>query len=238
MSGATVGATLRAVAARYGLSAEQRRRLSGLVERLSSDERAPTAVREPGEVAARHVADSLVALELAQVREAHRIADLGSGAGLPGVVLAVALPQARVTLVESQARKCAYMASLVAALGLGNVRVACARAEEWPEGLGANDLVVARALAAQAVVMEYAAPLLELGGWLVEWRGARDAREESASETAAEILGLRRVEARAVRPFPESRDRHLHVFEKVAPTPARFPRRPGQAHRRPLAGAE
>ena len=234
MSGAQIGAPLEDLAARYGLSEEQVGRLRKLGERLSSDARAPTTVRDPRDVAAHHLADSLVALELAQVRQAPDIADLGSGAGLPGMVLAVALPAATVTLVESQARKCAYMASLVAALGMGNVRVACARAEEWSAGMTASDLVVARALASQPVVMEYAAPLLKAGGWLVEWRGARDREEESASESAAEILGLRKVEVLAVKPFPESRDRHLHVFEKVAATPARFPRRAGQAQRRPL----
>lgn len=232
MSGAD--GELAELVARYGLAEAQAARLSVLVERLCADDRAPTTVRDPGEVARTHVADSLAGLELEQVQGAGRVADLGSGAGLPGLVLAVALPEAQVSLVESQSRKCAYIATLVAALELANARVVCARAEEWPEGMGVHDLVVARALAAQPVVMEYAAPLLRVGGWLVEWRGARVGEEERAAALAADVLGLRQVEVRAVRPFVGSRERHLHVFQKAAATPDGFPRRPGVAARRPL----
>lgn len=231
------GAELAALAGRHALTEHQADLLRSLAERLSADEHAPTAVREPGEVIRRHIADSLAGLELGQVREARRVADLGSGAGLPGLVLAVALPEAEVHLVESQTRKCAYMAGLVAALKLENAHVVCSRAEEWEQGMAANDLVVSRALAAQPVVLEYAAPLLTLRGWLVEWRGLRDEQEERASSAAAEMLGLRPVEVVAVAPFAGSEGRHLHVFEKVRDTPAGFPRRAGLAVRKPLAGA-
>ena len=123
-------------------------------------------------------------------------ADLGSGAGLPGLVLAAALPASEVRTVETQQSKCAYIASLAAAAGLVNVRVVCSRAEEWAEGLGAHDLVVARALAPQPVVLEYAAPLLASGGHLVEWRGRRDEDEEARAQVAAARLGLEREEIR------------------------------------------
>jgi 16S rRNA (guanine527-N7)-methyltransferase len=84
------------------------------------------------------------------------------------------------------------------------------------------------------VVLEYAAPLLRLGGRLVDWRGRRAVAEEEAAMLAARELGLRREEVRRVQPFPASRDHHLHVFVKVAQTPTRFPRRAGMAHKRPL----
>lgn len=228
--------SLGSLAARYGLSPETKAALDELWTRLATDARAPTAVRERGLVLERHIADSLVGLELESVRAARRIADLGSGAGVPGLVLAAALPAAEVRAVESQQGKCAYVASLATAAKLGNVRVVCTRAEEWDAGAEANDLVVARALAAQAVVLEYAAPLLEVGGHLVEWRGSRDAAAEARAEDAAAQLGLERRDVRSVRPFAAAERRHLHVFEKIAPTPRGFPRRAGLAARRPLGG--
>jgi 16S rRNA (guanine527-N7)-methyltransferase len=100
--------------------------------------------------------------------------------------------------------------------------------------MSGSDVVTSRALAPQPVVLEYAAPLLRLGGTLVDWRGRRDPPGERAAERAAAVLGLRRVNVREVRPFARATDRHLHVFEKVSETPARFPRRTGVARKRPL----
>jgi 16S rRNA (guanine527-N7)-methyltransferase len=225
---------LRDLAARYQLDAAATERLALLWERLSTDPRTPTAVRDLDQVLDRHIADSLVGLEVEAVRRARLIADLGSGAGLPGLVLAAAIPAAEVRAVESQQSKCAYIASLAAAAGLANARVVCARAELWSAGLGAHELVVARALAAQPVVLEYAAPLLAPGGHLVEWRGRRDPDEEARAVRAAAQLGLVRTEVHAVAPFPSAQGRHLHVFVKERPTPPGFPRRVGLASRRPL----
>jgi 16S rRNA (guanine527-N7)-methyltransferase len=171
-------------------------------------------------------------LEVHSVREAGRIADLGSGAGLPGIVLAIARPEAEVVLVESVGKKCAWLERTVEDLGLENVRVACARAEELDEA--PFDVVTARALAALPVLCEYAAPLLREGGVLVAWKGAVDAEEEADGVHAAEVLGLLREEVRAVVPYAGSERRTLHVFRKVAPTPQGYPRRPGMAAKRPL----
>lgn len=234
--GGSIEEELAALARRYGLDDLSRRHLVALLEGLSGDPRAPTTVRPPQAALEAHIADSLVALELAEVGRAARIADLGSGAGFPGLVLASALPNARVWLVESQARKCSFIASLAARAGLANARVVCARAEQWEAGEGQQDLVVSRALAPQPVVLEYAAPLLGEGGHLVEWRGARSAQEERQSAVAADLLGLALVEVRHVNPFAGARERHLHVFRKVAATPAGFPRRAGLARKRPLGG--
>jgi 16S rRNA (guanine527-N7)-methyltransferase len=228
--------SLAGLAARYGLDAHTVEQLGRLAERLSA-ERAPTAVREPADVLARHLADSLVGLELSEVRSSARAADLGSGAGLPGLALAACLAETSFQLVESQQSRCSYLAATAADMGITNVRVVCSRAEEWVGGIGVNDLVVARALAPQVVVMEYAAPLLALDGHLVEWRGQRDPGEEAQAERAATALGLTREVIRHVAPFPGALDRHLHVFRKSAPTPDTFPRRAGLASRRPL-GAE
>ena len=207
-----------------------------MLDRLAGDPRAPTAVKDRAEALDRHLADSLVGLELEAVRNARVAADLGSGAGLPGLVLAAALPRLEVRLVEAQQSKCSYIATLIAAMGLANARVVCARAESWQDGGEAHDLVTARALAPQAVVLEYAAPLLRQGGRLVEWRGRRDTAEEARARRAAQELGLAPVEVRPVEPFPGAGPPPARLREGGSDACARFPRRPGVAARRPLGG--
>jgi 16S rRNA (guanine527-N7)-methyltransferase len=225
---------LEGLAERYGLTERQRTQLATLLTGLTIDERAPTTVRELSEALDVHLADSLVGLEVAAVREASSLADLGAGAGFPGLALAVGLPRCSVALVESQARKCTFADGMLVAAGVENARVVCARAEEWLEGAAANDVVTARALAAQPVVLEYAAPLLRVGGTLVDWRGRRDESGEASAKLAAAELGLRLVEIRWVEPYVGAREHHLHVYEKVEETPARYPRRTGVARKRPL----
>ena len=179
-----------------------------------------------------HIEDSLAGLEVPELRDAGRIADLGAGAGLPGLVLAIERPEADVVLVESVGKKCAWMERTIEALGLRNARVACTRAEQLEEA--PFDVVTARALGPLPVACEYAAPLLRLGGVLVAWKGAVEATEEADSLAAAALLGLERDEVLAVQPYPGSERRTLHVFRKIAPTPDRYPRRPGMAAKRPL----
>jgi 16S rRNA (guanine527-N7)-methyltransferase len=223
---------VKRVLARFGVAVEAAAPLERILELQASDPTAPTTVRDPAAALDRHVADSLVALELPAVAAARRIADIGTGAGWPGLALALALPTAHVWLVESAIRHCRYL--LRASEGLENVSVVHARAEEWEDGLGANDLVTARALAALPVVLEYAAPLLVVGGHVAAWKGAVPADEAAAGAAAADVLGLEPAGVVSVRPFPEARDRTLHVFRKVAETPERFPRRAGMARKRPL----
>jgi 16S rRNA (guanine527-N7)-methyltransferase len=219
---------------RHGLDDTAERRLKALVAWVAADSTAPTTVTEPDAIIRDHLADSLVALDLPAVVAATRIADLGSGAGFPGLPLAIALPDAHVSLVESNGRKCAFIDRAAAAADVDNASVVYTRAEQWAEGREACDLVVARALAALAVVAEYAAPLLKVGGTLVAWRGGRDPEDEARADRAAAILGLEPEAPVAVHPYPGAQRRHLHPFVKVAETPSRFPRRPGIALKRPL----
>jgi 16S rRNA (guanine527-N7)-methyltransferase len=191
-------------------------------------------VRDPAEGVDVHVADSLVALELDEVRAARRIADLGSGGGFPGLVLAIALPQARVALVESVSRKTAFLSRAASELGLDNIGVVAARAETWPAGLGAHDLVTARALAALPVLVEYAAPLLVDSGALVAWKGRVTEAEEADGRAAAVALGMSEPVRRGVAPFPDSGERSLYLSSKVSATPAGYPRRAGMARKRPI----
>jgi 16S rRNA (guanine527-N7)-methyltransferase len=216
------------------LGAAQRAQIEALLTLLEHDEHAPTGIRDRESATDRHVADSLAAVTIAPLRDARRIADLGSGSGFPGLAVAVALPDAAVALVESHRRKCEFLVRACEVASLANARVVCARAEEWGEGRLNNDAVLARALAEQPVVLEYAAPLLRVGGTLVDWRGERDPGEEEAADRAAAVLGLDRATVLRVVPFAGAKHRHLHVFTKVADTPERFPRRPGMALKRPL----
>ena len=221
--------------AEYGLPTDARAGLATLVDALAEDEHAPTTVREPRRIVADHIADSLVALRVTELRSAARIADLGSGAGLPGIPLALALPDTEVALVESNGRKAGFIARVLERLGSpANVTVVASRAEEWPAGLGAHDAITARALAPLAVVLEYAAPLLRVGGTLIVWRGRRDLKAEAEAESAAEMLGLQGQSPARVVPYAGAEHRHLHLFSKVSQTPSTYPRRSGMALKRPL----
>ncbi len=231
---ARVAAGLSRLAERFDLPAAAIGQLDVLLEVVATDPVAPTAVRERVDALDTHVADALVALELDTVRSATRIADLGSGAGFPGLVLAAALPHARVALVESSHRKCEFIERAIARMGVENVTVVCDRAESWQVGLGAHDLVTARALAALNVVVEYAAPLLAQGGTLVAWKGRRDPGEEADAAAAAAATGLQPAAIVPVRPWEGAEHLHLHAYSKVGPTPNRFPRRPGMAGKRPV----
>jgi 16S rRNA (guanine527-N7)-methyltransferase len=222
------------LAVRFGLSSEQAAQMARYGSVLATDEHAPTTVRDPGRVRDDHLADALVAVELPLVRNARELADIGAGAGVPGIPLAIVLPDTHVTLVEGTGRKCEFMRSVAAELGLDNVEVIHGRAETWAAGLGHADVVTARALAPLDVVAEYAAPLLQLGGALVAWRGQRDSEDEAAGRRAAAILGLSVDEPLQVEPYAGALNRYLHVMVKASPTPDRFPRRDGVARKRPL----
>jgi 16S rRNA (guanine527-N7)-methyltransferase len=225
---------LAELGARYDLPAGAAARFESLLDLVAAEPASITSVREPSEGVDVHVADSLVALELGVVREAARIADLGAGAGFPGLALAIARPDATVALVESVARKCAFLERTARTLALDNVTVAPVRAEAWRDGLGASDVVTARALAPLAVVLEYAAPLLAMRGTVVAWKGRLERTEEADARAAALALGLSMPRAEAVTPFAGAQDRYLYLSSKVAPTPDRFPRRDGMARKRPL----
>ncbi|MEA2495243.1 MAG: rRNA (guanine527-N7)-methyltransferase, partial [Thermoleophilaceae bacterium] len=208
-----------------------------MLEALAREPDPHTSVSDPEQAVDIHVADSLSGLEVPEVRAASWIADVGSGAGFPGLVLAVALARARVDMIESASKKCAVIDRLANAAGLDNelARALPMRAEEraaWGGG-DSYDVVTARAVAALPVLVEYAAPLLTMGGVFVAWKGSRDADDEARGSKAAVEVGLESEAVVEVQPWPGVRDRNLHVYRKVSPTPERYPRRPGMAVKRP-----
>jgi len=222
---------------RFALSIAATEQLAVFAASLAFDPLAPTTVTDPAGVRDDHIADALVALELPELRQARLIADIGAGAGVPGIPLAIALPGAEVFLLEGNGKKCDFMRGIIAALGLDNAEVVCRRAELWREGLGRCDVVTARALAPLDVVAEYAAPMLRVGGALVAWRGRREPEVEAAAFRAAAVLGLEVLPPLRVDPYDGADNRHLHVLRKVSETPDRFPRRDGVARKRPLGAA-
>lgn len=182
-----------------------------------------------------HVADSLTGLEVEELRSASRIADIGAGAGFPGLVLAVALPEAEIDLVESVGRKCEFMRQAAAHAGIANVRVLNQRSEDLAGGEGREsyDAVTARAVGRLSTLAELASPLLKPNGALVAWKGKRDAEEEEQLANAAAALAMAPVRVLDVGDRAGSRHRHLHVIRKAGPTPANLPRKPGIAKKRP-----
>jgi 16S rRNA (guanine527-N7)-methyltransferase len=203
---------------------------------LLADPRAPIAASTVKRAREVHIADSLSGLEIEPLRSAGRVADLGSGAGLPGLVLAAELPEARVDLIESASRKCGFLREAIHRMSLANAEVVCERSEDWGRGEGreAYEAVTARAVGRLATLAELASPLLRDRGVLVAWKGARSEDEEAEMGRAAERLAMEPVEIRSMLPFRGSRDRHIHLLRKNGPTPSELPRRPGMAAKRPF----
>ncbi len=191
-------------------------------------------------VQVQHFLDSLTcALVLPAAARAapYAVVDVGAGAGFPGLPLKILLPHIRLTLIESVTKKAAFLEHVVGALSLDGVAVLAQRAEEagrHPDHRQRYDLAVARAVAAMAVLAEYALPLVRLGGLLVAQKGREVGEELAAAAGAFATLG---GELREVRPMHLpglEGPRHLVIVEKVRPTPERYPRRPGMPEKRPI----
>jgi 16S rRNA (guanine527-N7)-methyltransferase len=225
---------LTELAARWALPDGAPAQLRGILEAVAEEPTSITTVRDPARGVDLHVADSLTGLAVPELRSARTIADLGAGGGFPGLVLAAARPEATVTLVESVGKKADFLRRTADAVDLTNVNVVTGRAESWVEGLSAQDVITARAVAPLSVLAEYAAPLLKEGGCLVAWKGRRDLSEEADGMHAAQLLGLEPRDPIPVETIPGADERRLYVYLKVSATPARFPRREGMARKRPL----
>jgi 16S rRNA (guanine527-N7)-methyltransferase len=216
------------------LTAAQRRSLETVLELLASERASVSSVVDDRAWQV-HVADSLTGLEVPEVRSASRIADVGAGAGFPGLVLAVALPEAQVDLIESVSRKTAFIAQAAAAAGIPNATAVSARAEDLAraDGRESYDVVTARAVGRLSTLAELASPLLKEDGVLVAWKGRRDEDEETQLSRASASLAMTPESILDVGHRAGSEHRHLHVIRKSAPTPANLPRNPGIAKKRP-----
>jgi 16S rRNA (guanine527-N7)-methyltransferase len=195
-----------------------------------------TSIKEPEAIENFHFLDSLSLLAFPAVRSAQCVADIGSGAGLPALVLGVSLPLARITAVEAQHKKCRFIEEAAAAMALRNVEVRCLRAEDYGrlDGRAAHDVVVSRALAALPTVAEYSLPLLEQNGMMIALKGDISDQERIQAQKALAILGGGELEAVRLQPFAGAQNRWAYSVRKVKATPAPYPRRAGTPLRRPL----
>lgn len=216
------------------LGKEARKRLQIVLD-LLAEERASVSSIVDERAWQVHVVDSLTGLEVPELREAERIADIGAGAGFPGLVLAVSLPEAQVDLVESVGRKCEFMRRAAEAAAISNARIRNERSEDLAreEGREAYDVVTARAVGRLSTLAELASPLLKPNGVLVAWKGKRNAEEEEQLRRASVPLAMEPEQILDVGDRAGSEHRHIHVVRKVGPTPADLPRRPGMAKKRP-----
>jgi 16S rRNA (guanine(527)-N(7))-methyltransferase RsmG len=183
----------------------------GRPEKRPEKRRDPASMRR---VASNLLSESLASMEFGPVRTARRLADMGSGAGFPGLVLAAALPHARLTLIEKIPRKCSFLRRAASELGLANVQVVEGTVQEWSEGVASCDVVTSRKLGRPETMLEWSRPLLAQEGWVALWPGS-SSFEEEPPETAA---GLRLVQ---IIPLEwESRrgrrsTRPLSLYEKI-----------------------
>jgi 16S rRNA (guanine527-N7)-methyltransferase len=178
------------------------------------------------------VEDSLVLLD--HLGQAHRVVDVGSGGGLPGLPLKIARPDLNMTLVEADQNKAAFLVQACAKLGLTDVEVIARRAEEAghePRLRESFDLAVARALAPTPVLVELCLPLVRVGGRLLAQK--TDKEEAAAAERAIGLLGGS-LEAIVPAPSTARRSGTVMIVAKVKPTPPAYPRRPGVPARKPL----
>lgn len=217
------------------LSGAQRATLTRVLELLERERASVSSVTESDRAWRVHVEDGLTGLEVPELAAAKQIADIGSGAGFPGTVLAVALPRAQVDLIESVGRKCEFMQRAIDAAGIPNATVLNARSEELASAAQREsyDAVTARAVGRLSTLAELASPLLDQNGVLVAWKGKRDDDEEKQLERASDRLAMHPEQILDVGDRAGSKHRHLHVIRKVEATPAGLPRRVGMAKKRP-----
>lgn len=196
-----------------------------------------TALTAPEDVAVKHIIDSLTAYDAALFDGARTLIDVGTGAGLPGIPLAVYAPHLTVTLLDALNKRVRFLTEVTAAMGLQNVRCIHARAEEaarTAEHRAAYDIVVSRAVARLPVLLEYTLPFVRVGGTLLALKGRAYAEEQKEARRAAAVLGGGRITARPVH-LPGLDDvRAILTVTKERQTPAIYPRGGGAPARRPL----
>ena len=199
-----------------------------------------TRITAPEEIAVQHVLDSLMGLSVLDDRPADaplRVVDVGPGAGLPALPLAVARPAWSFTLVETSGKAASFLEQAAADMGLENVEVRKARAEDAardPALREAFDLGTARAVAALRVLLEYGLPFLRVGGRFVAWKGAGADEEVAEAAEALNVLGGRAGRRYRYELPGLDQERMLLCVDKRRETPARYPRQAGTPKRKPL----
>ncbi len=195
-----------------------------------------TTIVEPRAITIRHFLDSLALAPVWADQPPASLADIGTGAGFPGLPLKLLWPDTRLLLVESVGKKTEFLQHIVNVLALEDVEISTARAEELgqqPRYREQFDAVTARAVATLNVLAEYCLPLCAVGGLWVAPKSIDVTAEQAAATNAIQQLGGELQEVRAVQ-LPDIDERTLVVVRKVQETPPRFPRRVGVPTKRPL----
>jgi 16S rRNA (guanine527-N7)-methyltransferase len=195
-----------------------------------------TTITDPRDIAIRHMLDSLALARVWPDASPPSLADIGTGAGFPGLSLKILWPDTRLLLAESIGKKTEFLRHVVATLGLREVEVITARAEDLGRDSRYREqyaAVAARAVAAMDVLAEYCLPLCRVGGTFVAPKGTDGEQEAVAAAAAIEQLGGR---LREIVPYqlPDVESRMIVVIDKIRATPEQFPRRPGIPQKRPL----
>lgn len=196
-----------------------------------------TAITEVDAVNVRHFLDSLTLLNALPFAPGARVIDVGTGAGFPGLPLKLAQPEIHLALLEATGKKVTFLEHLIALFKLEGVTTIKARAEDAAHDEAhrtAYDLVVARAVARLPSLLEYLLPFARVGGFCVAMKGRTAQTEADDSAHALEILGgrLKSIETFMLPGVDDPH--HLVIVEKIAPTPALYPRKPGIPTRQPL----
>jgi 16S rRNA (guanine527-N7)-methyltransferase len=229
-------------AATWGLHLghDRRGRLQEYARRLALYDRANViGTRDLDRILLDHVLDSLSCFLHEPLFRARRLADVGSGGGLPGIPIKIMRPDLAMTLVEATGKKATFLRHAVDGLALKGVEIANTRVEDLGRTRahrGAYDVVTCRAVARLSVVAEYCVPLLETGGCAIAMKGRLEPEELVEGNRAVDALGAKVAETTRVSMLPEvgEKERHLVILEKIRETPARYPRRPGLVAKRPL----
>ncbi|KAM7471346.1 hypothetical protein LguiA_009529 [Lonicera macranthoides] len=205
-----------------------------------------TAVREGSEVMERHVEDSLAIVSPIQSSyvshceascEQLNLVDVGSGAGLPGIILAIACPGWKVTLLESMNKRCIFLEHTVGLTGLSNVQVIRGRAENLGQDHAFRelfDVAVARAVAEMRILAEYCIPLVRIGGLFVAAKGHNPQEEVRMAERAIRMMGASLLQTFSVESHSPYGQRTAVICLKDGPTPRKYPRDPGTPAKMPL----
>ncbi len=194
-----------------------------------------TAIRAPEEFEEKHLIDSLSILDFPGFDQAGRILDVGTGAGLPGIPLAITAPDKTFFLMDSVGKKVTAVAQIALTLGLDNVQVLHARAEDPasdPAYRETFDLVVSRAVANLSTLSEYCLPYVKEGGWFVAYKTLSAKEEILQAERAIGLLGG--AEPRIIGEKTEENGHILVCIEKVRRTPPAYPRKAGTPAKDPL----
>lgn len=228
--------------ARWGLtlSEAQQAKLRQYLEYLYAANQTMNLTRVPPEQAVgRHLLDSLCLLGVYSPPEGAHALDIGAGAGLPGIPLAIVRPDLRFTFLDSHGKTVQFLQETCALLNL-NAEAVQARAEEWahrPDAREQFDFVVARAVAKMPVLTELMTPFLKLGGVGLALKSINELDEIRAAEPATEVLGATlSVETIEFETEQGAVQRAVAVLRKRRPTPAQYPRSWAQIIKRPLGG--